>query len=167
MSPTLERMIVLRWLVLLDTRLPNLVQRYFSHELRTRTLKDLQPQICDALDDLLKDSETTTVNAIGSAPWKGNKRPFRKPRKQFSSDHPTRKQFSFDQPQKQFGYDHNRKLKCPICKKTGQQARHPITECPQLTQSDKQDIIQAFSIQLEDASSNTSDSDTEDQGTKE
>ena len=44
MSPTLERYIDLRWMELLDPRLPNLVMRYFSHDLRRRTLKDLQPQ---------------------------------------------------------------------------------------------------------------------------
>ena len=42
LSPTTERMVVLRWLELLHQDLPALVAKVFAHELQTKSLKDLQ-----------------------------------------------------------------------------------------------------------------------------
>ena len=53
MTPTTERLIVLRWLEVLHPRLPELVGKVFSNELRSKSLKDLHPQILEQVDDLL------------------------------------------------------------------------------------------------------------------
>ena len=52
-SPTVERLAVLRWLELIDPRLPMLVARTFATDLQSRTLKDIQPQIANAMSSLL------------------------------------------------------------------------------------------------------------------
>ena len=52
MSPTTERLAVYLWLNLIDERLPAYVSRVFAHDLQTKSLKDIQPQICSAMDSL-------------------------------------------------------------------------------------------------------------------
>lgn len=63
MSPTVERLVVLRWMELIHPSLPSLVQRTFAHDLQTMTLKDLQPQIVDALDGFLEELRQDDVRA--------------------------------------------------------------------------------------------------------
>ena len=53
LSPTVERLAVLRWMELLHPKLPALVARTFAYDLQRRTLKDIQPQIVDCLVGLL------------------------------------------------------------------------------------------------------------------
>ena len=48
-SPTVERLAVLRWLELIDSRLHKLVARTFAQDLQERSLKDIQPQISSSL----------------------------------------------------------------------------------------------------------------------
>ena len=55
MSPTTERLIVLRWLELLHPALPQHVANVFSHDLQNKSLKDLQQQIVSQIDHLLSD----------------------------------------------------------------------------------------------------------------
>ena len=64
MSPTVERLAVLRWMELIHPRIPEMVQRTFAYDLQRATLKDLQPQISDALDGFLKEisDEETKVD---------------------------------------------------------------------------------------------------------
>ena len=68
LSPTVERLAVLRWLELINSRLPMLIARTFATDLQTRTLKDLQPQIVNAMDSLLEQlrSEDAQVARIQS-----------------------------------------------------------------------------------------------------
>ena len=67
-SPTVERLAVLRWLELIDSHLPMLVARTFVTDLQTGTLKDLQPLIANAMDSLLEQlqSEDTQVCRLQS-----------------------------------------------------------------------------------------------------
>ena len=61
MSPTTERMIVLRWLM--DPRLPQLVVRTFANDLLTRTLKDIQPQISNNIESFLEEINRNEAHA--------------------------------------------------------------------------------------------------------
>ena len=63
MSPSLERMAVLRWLELIHPSLLSLVMRTFAYDLQRMTLKDLQPQICDALDGFLEELRQDDIKA--------------------------------------------------------------------------------------------------------
>ena len=55
LTPTCERLAVYLWLLLIDHRLPAYIMRVYFHDLQRMSLKDLQPQICDAMDSLLAE----------------------------------------------------------------------------------------------------------------
>ena len=54
-SLTVERLAVLRWMELIDPRLPQLVARTFAYDLQRMTLKDIQPQIANGLNGFLEE----------------------------------------------------------------------------------------------------------------
>ena len=58
LSPTCERLTVYLWLTLIDVRLPAYVGRVFAQELQTKSLKDIQPQMCMSMDSLLAELNT-------------------------------------------------------------------------------------------------------------
>jgi len=58
MSPTTERLIVLRWLELLHPSLPALVAHDFHEELKIKTLVDIQNELCNQMDQLLLKCES-------------------------------------------------------------------------------------------------------------
>ena len=55
MTPTVDRLIINIWLNLIHPGLPALVSRVYAHDLQKRSLKDDQPQICEAMDELLAE----------------------------------------------------------------------------------------------------------------
>ena len=55
LSPTVERLAVLRWMELIHPKLPALVARTFAYDLQRMTLKDIQPQIADGLENFLEE----------------------------------------------------------------------------------------------------------------
>ena len=55
LSPSLENMIVLTWLRLINPALPKLVKQRYGTELRTITLSSIKPEISQALDSLLDE----------------------------------------------------------------------------------------------------------------
>lgn len=131
MSPTTDRMVVLRWLELLNPSLIPIVQRYFSHELRKRTLKDLQPQICESLDDLMSQLDQNQPVSVGYV--QSNK-------------------FGRNNSSKKPAYFQNKKQSnrpsppsCLWCRKTGKPSTHEISACRNLTRSEKEELADAFS----------------------
>lgn len=55
MSPTVENLIVLTWLRLINPSLSQLVKQRYSTELRVRTLASVKPEISQALPSLLEE----------------------------------------------------------------------------------------------------------------
>ena len=55
MTPSLENMVVLTWLRLINVALPKLVKQRYGTELRARTLASIKPEISQALDSLLDE----------------------------------------------------------------------------------------------------------------
>ena len=55
LSPTAERLVVLRWLDLLHSPLPNHIANVFSHELQNHSLKDIQLLVVTQINSLLND----------------------------------------------------------------------------------------------------------------
>ena len=53
LSPTTERLNVLRWLEVLNPNLPKHVANVFAQDLQTKSLKDMQSRICEQIDDLI------------------------------------------------------------------------------------------------------------------
>ena len=58
MSPTTERLAAYIWLQLIDQRLPAYVMRTYAHDLQSKSLKDLQPQLAENMDSMLSDLNT-------------------------------------------------------------------------------------------------------------
>ena len=117
LSPSLENMIVLTWLRLINTALPKLVKQRYGTELRTRTLSSIKPEISQALDSLL-DEITSAEDAKVMRAAAG-----------------ARSQNRF-WPQKQQRRPSNRN--CPLCKQAGRKdIHHFLSECTHLPESDR------------------------------
>jgi hypothetical protein len=67
LSPTVERLAVHRWLELIDPRLPMLVARTFATDLLTKTLKDIQPLIANAMDSLLEQLNNEDLQLVATS----------------------------------------------------------------------------------------------------
>ena len=116
-SPSLENMIVLTWLRLINTALPKLVKQRYGTELRTRNLSSIKPEISQALDSL-PDEITSAEDAKVMRAAAG-----------------ARSQNRF-WPQKQQRRPSNRN--CPLCKQAGRKdIHHFLSECPHLPESDR------------------------------
>ena len=76
LSPSLENMIVLTWIRLINTALPKLVKQRYGTELRTRTLSSITSEISQALESLL-DEITSAEDSKSNA--RSSRRPFSKP----------------------------------------------------------------------------------------
>ena len=117
LSPSLENMIVLTWLRLINTALPKLVKQRYGTELRTRTISSIKPEISQALDSLL-DEITSAEDA-----------------KVMRAADGARSQNRF-WPQKQQRRPSNRN--CPLCKQAGRKdIHHFLSECPHLPEPDR------------------------------
>ncbi|MES9905324.1 MAG: hypothetical protein ABW168_21945 [Sedimenticola sp.] len=138
MSPTVERLAVLKWMELIHPHLPALVQRTFAFDLQRMTLKDLQPQIVDALDGFLEELNHEDVKSSrvsfgsrgrGSAKSRtSNYRPRSRPPSR------VRKQ-------------------CRICKSEGRRYfGHSISECEYLTHYERMDLhgIKSYNVVADD-----------------
>ena len=100
LSPTTERLNVLRWLVVLHPNLPNHVSNVFSQDLQTKSLKDLQPRICEQIDDLLRQVEDKADNENVSASYSRFNKSNNHQREGYPSHQRT--QFSNDYQRKSF-----------------------------------------------------------------
>ena len=79
MSPTVERLAVYIWLTLIDVRLPAYISRVYAHDLSSRTLKDIQPQICESMDSILADmaaQDDININYSRSSSGQRDRRPY-------------------------------------------------------------------------------------------
>lgn len=136
MSPTTERLAVYLWLNLIDERLPAYVSRVFAHDLQTKSLKDIQPQICAAMDSLLLElnaQEDIQVHYTRSSypnKWQRQKPSNRRP--------PPRP-------------NQSQKL-CILCKAANRPYQgHDIASCWFITKFDRMEISKALSVDVEDA----------------
>ena len=59
-SPTTERLAVYLWLHSIDQRLPGYVARIYAHDLQSKTLKDIQPQLSQCMDSILAELAAQT-----------------------------------------------------------------------------------------------------------
>lgn len=139
-SPTVERLAVLRWLEVLDPDLPAHISRSFAHDLQTKTLKDLQPQIADALDSLLEEIKSKRITCSYS---------------HSQAKRPNNRQRYHNQN----SYSHSRSSGpkksspriCRICKAEGRPFNHSIATCDFMSQSEKRDLIRSFRVEADDS----------------
>ena len=64
LSPTLENLVVLTWLRLIQPDLPGLVKQHYGTGLRSRALASLKPEISQALDSLIEEIRSTADSKV-------------------------------------------------------------------------------------------------------
>ena len=119
LSPSLENLIVLTWLRLINRDLPNVVKQRYGTELRSKTLASLKPEISQALDSLLDEIHSATDAKVLRASIKDK---------------------HFDRSAKKTGSIRTgRQIKCCIlCKQAGRPSQHFLSTCKYLPDEDKQ-----------------------------
>ena len=107
MSPTLENVVVLTWLRLINPELPALLKQRYGTELRSRTLASLKPEISQALDSLLEEIRSSADSKI----LRASASRFR----QISQTRPSSSQQATPR---------RKGRSCPLCKQAGRNDRH-------------------------------------------
>ena len=144
MSPTVERLAVYIWLTLIDIRLPAYVARAYAHDLQTKSLKDIQPQLCDAMDSLLVEMSAQDDISVSYSRATNQQRPRRFiPRgnnNNSNNNNTTPNRASVSNP---------RQKQCILCK-TANRAYlgHDISSCWFISKFDKMDIVNAFQVNV-------------------
>ena len=167
LSPTTERLVVLRWLEVLHPQLPHHVSNVFSQDLQSKSLKDLQPRICEQIDDLLRQVEDRAENDNLSASYSKFSRNSN-PRNQYQHDSykksfkqqpPFQKQRSHTLPNN-FNQSKTPRLKtCEACKMLNLPfVGHSIHSCRNISPDDRAEVLKACAIELE---SNDNDEEEE------
>ena len=154
MSPTIERLAVLRWMELLHPKLPKLVQK--TYDLQRATLKDLQEQISDNIDSLLEEirnSEELSVNRATYPSSRQEQQAFYRQERNPVRYRPEFQQSSCrqDQPHRRRKYGGRKWTKqakptnssrlCQLCTAHGRPANHPLPRCQFISREDKEDFI--------------------------
>ena len=138
MSPTVERLAVLRWMELIHPKLPTLVACKFGYDLQRMTLKDLQPQIADGMEALLEELNREEIQASRVfAPFKNRIQQ----RSRGNSSRPPQARIQ-QSPRQQFRY--RNRQPCRVCKAENRPyGNHSMGNCPYISDSEKQDFVQA------------------------
>ena len=128
---------VLRWLEVMHPQLPELVGKVFSNELRSKSLKDLQPQILEQVDNLLHQIEQESEKKQASVSY-SNLSLNRNDITIYRND--TR------------GHNNVPKVKiCEVCKAAGEPfIGHTIFKCANVAEQDRRDLLSSFSCKEEE-----------------
>ena len=129
LSPSLENMVVLNWLILIHQELPRLVKQRYGTELRSRTLASLKPEISQALGSLLDEIHSMSETKI-------------------------LRQSTYYQPRTRFGparpqsYQRTQRAKqCPLCKQAGRPVvDHYLSACKYLPEQDRLFMTKASNV---------------------
>jgi len=136
MSPTTERLAVYLWLNLIDERLASYVARVFAHDLQTKSLKDIQPQICSAMDSLLQEINTQEeIQVQYSKSSYHNSQQQRRPPNRRTTQRPNQRNKS-----------------CLLCKAANRPHQgHDISSCWFITKFDRMEISKALAVEVDES----------------
>ena len=162
LSPTTERLIVLRWLEILHPALPNHVAKVFAQDLQFKSLKDLQPTISGQIDDLLRqlDDNTASVSYTGIYSQKKDYNHGRNSGNSKNSFDDNKTSQSFSQRSSSFrrgGW--NQKFqkstpfvkKCDACYSVGEPfIGHTVRNCPNISRSDRSNMLKTFALEVDE-----------------
>jgi hypothetical protein len=142
-SPTVERLAVLRWMELLHPKLPALVAHTFAYDLQRMTLKDIQPQIADGLDQFLEELARDEIQATRVYAPRNHRNTI-----QFR---PSQSRNNF--MQKKAGRPSPNKptsnQQCRLCKAEGRPFwGHTMTTCQYIADAEKQDLVRSYSVSM-------------------
>ncbi len=161
LSPTTERLNVLRWLEILHPSLPSHVSNVFSQDLQTKSLKDLQPRICEQIDDLLRQVAEKCDNESLSASYsRFTNGDHRHSQKRYPQDyHKTNfnQQPPFQKPRSNTlpnGFStNNRKPKfktCQVCRSLNLPfVGHDVHSCSNISPNDRAAVLKSCAIEVE------------------
>ena len=153
-SPTVERLAVLRWMEIIDPDLPAHVARAFAHDLQSMTLKDLQPQIVDALDSFLEEIRSKRVTCSASASrsydstYRGRGTPTQTPRAPYNTRF---RRGNYKSPAPSFPKHRPTQpaTQCRVCQAEGRvYTDHSIATCDYISRADKKDMIKSFRVEI-------------------
>lgn len=130
MCPTMERWLVLHWMQLIHPGLPAMVTRTFAYDLQRLSLKDLQPQICDAIPGFLVELENDEVKASRAFVQQQSK-----------SYKKSAQKSSYGGKKQQNQNTQAPKKTCRICKAEGRRyIGHNLPECDFVTNAEKRGL---------------------------
>ena len=146
----------MRWLELLHPSLPNKISKTFSHELRTKSLKDLHPQILEQIDELLNQIDEKDDNNdislmytnFSSKPASFNPSKSRyEPQKRGNTKSFYRRGSYFQhQPRQNTSFK-----KCEACRAVGEPfIGHSIYNCSNITAKDRPSMLKTFALQVDE-----------------
>lgn len=151
-SPTVERLAVLRWLEVLDPELPSHVARTFAHDLQSMTLKDLQPQIVDALDSFLEEIRSKRIECSYTSRGKPRNQQYRgayqsrsNGRNQYQTRNNDRGHY-----QAQRTSDIKKQPYCRVCKAEGRPANHSLGSCDYISRAEKREMVHSCRVEVDD-----------------
>ncbi len=154
LTPTCERLAVYLWLLLIDQRLPTYIMRVYSHDLQRMSLKDLQPQICDAMDSLLAEisnQEDVQVQFSRSS-YNGRNNASRSSSSRMSSysrNDDRRPQVQHLQRPGQSSASGMQRKECVLCKAAGKNSvGHSVSTCWLISKADKLQIARALQVSV-------------------
>ena len=143
MTPTVERLAVYIWLTLIDSRLPAYIARVYAHDLQSKSLKDIQPRICDAMDSLLAEMVAQDDISVNYSRSTNQRRPRR-----FNNNNNTNNATS-STPNRTPASNKGQK-QCILCKTAGRSyLGHDISSCWFISKFEKMDIVTAFQLNTE------------------
>lgn len=154
-SPTVDRLVVGRWMDLLHPHLRGIVIRQFASDLQVKSLKDIQPLISKSIDQLLaearqleeKDSQISWVKTKGTKPKLsfGGNTGYRPNNRQFSSGNPSVGNPSIRpnnrQPQSGNSSGTSALPLCAVCLAEGRSFRHDMQFCRYIRPVDRQAVL--------------------------
>ncbi len=162
-TPTVERIAVFLWLNLIDSRLPAYISRVYAHDLQSKSLKDVQPQVCEAMDSLLTEIATQDDVQINVARSSYPPRQRWNPQQQNPS---VNNRFNQNNNNNNNNNNNGRNVvnnnngarprtnqrgqqqkQCILCKTAGRAyIGHDISTCWRISKFDKLEIIDAFQV---------------------
>ena len=146
-SPSCERLLVYLWLVLIDERLPAYICRVYAHDLQTRSLKDVQPQICQAMDSLLAELNAQEDIQVNRSFPRSQNQPFT-PRRS-----PTQQpqQQRFNSSNNQSSNPPSKTKSCVLCRAAGRAHNgHDLTSCWFISKFERMQLSRALQVSVED-----------------
>ncbi len=143
MTPTIERLAILHWLQLIDTKLPQLVVKTFSNELQTKTLKDIQPQISSSIDSLLEELKQNDAQAN-----------FLQINEEIQASRVSSRRFTRSTRSSQISKPSTpkspapNKTWCRLCRAEGRRyVGHSLANCGYIASSEKRDMVKTFKVE--------------------
>lgn len=146
-SPTVERLAVLRWMELIHPKLPMLVARTFAYDLQRMTLKDLQPQIVNGIDGFLEELQRDDISVSRvSSNFRQHDNHTRPSHQNYNRQNQSRQ--NTWKPRAKPNPPYQSKLQCRVCRAEGRSSGgHSLATCPYVAEAERQEIVKTYKVE--------------------